>query len=96
MYQTVTTSIKREIESIKACALTMDGWVSSQHFGYMSLTLHLVNETFKLITRTLTIQNVTGSLTGQAIKDAIEELLEQWGIMRKAECITTGNGFKFN
>lgn len=74
------------------CGVTTDGWTSRQCFGYMSLTIHYVTKAFKLVTRTLAIKNITGNHTAEALKTKILELLNEWGLTNKAECITTDNG----
>ena len=84
--------IKSDIDKIDICSITTDGWTSIQQYGYMSLTVHYINDNFQLISRTVSIENLTGSHTGEAIQVAIRELLKKWEIYKKTECATTDNG----
>lgn len=88
----VKANIHKEIDTFDICGITTDGWTSRQCMGYLSLTIHYVSRAYKLITRTLAIQNVTGSMSGEAIKNKILQLLKEWKIENKADCITTDNG----
>ena len=96
MYDRVKRKIANELASVEVCGVTTDGWTSRQCFGYLSLTIHYVNEAFKLVTRTLAIKNITESQTGEKIKSKIVSLLNEWGLLDKAECITTDNGMVCN
>lgn len=58
----------------------------------MSMTIHYITNAFKLVSSTLAIQVITESETGEAIKEKLKTLLEEWGISSKLECATTDNG----
>ena len=92
MFDQVKSKIRKEIDTFDVCGLTTDRWTSRQCLGYMSLTIHYVTKAFKLVTRTLAIKNITGSQNGETIKNKIKQLLNEWGLSQKAECITTDNG----
>lgn len=92
MYDKVKEKISKEVDSFDVCSITTDGWTSRQCFGYISLTIHYVSQAYKTITRTLSIKNITGSQTGEAIKSKLIQILNDWKITNKAECVTTDNG----
>ena len=92
MFTKIKSKIAQEIASFDVCGVTTDGWKSRQRLGYISLTIHYVTNTFKLVTRTLAIKNITGCKSGKVLKNKISELLNEWGLTKKAECITTDNG----
>lgn len=99
MYDKIKKSIESEVQTFDVCAVTTDGWLSTQHLGFLGLTMHYVNDVFQLVTRTISIENITGHHTGEALKLHIEKMLNKWNVLKKMQCLTTDNGifysFKF-
>lgn len=60
----------------------------------MSMTIHYITKAFQLVSSTLAIRIIAESETGEAIKEKLKGLLEEWGISSKVECATTDNGNK--
>lgn len=95
-YLDVMQALKKDLEDLETCAITTDGWTSPQRFGYMSLTVHFIDNTFRLKSRTLTIENITGSHTGEALQACIREQLTKWNLTKNVEGITTDNGKNYH
>lgn len=91
-YNKVIKVIQRELDEVECCSITTDGWSSIQKFGYISLTVHFVNKLFQLKSRTLTIDHIVGSHTGEVLQNNIKDLLRSWNLLGKSESISTDNG----
>lgn len=81
---------------METCAATTDAWTSIQHFGYISFTIHFIDSSFRIKTRTLAIENITGSHSGENLANAIREILRSWSITKKVVGITTDNGYNLS
>lgn len=92
LHSAIERKIKSELEEVESCSITTDGWTSVQTFGFMSLTVHHVDNMFMQHSRTLAIENITGPHTGEVLQSSIKDLLEQWNILKKVESTTTDNG----
>lgn len=91
-YHSVKVQIQKELDDMETCALTTDGWTSPQRFGYLSLTVHFVDGNYNIKSRTLTIENITGNHTGEALQVNIRDILTRWNIFRNVVALTTDNG----
>ena len=66
---------------------------SFNRVSYMSLTAHFIGRQFKLKARTLAIEHISGSHSGEKIQNSIKELLRSYNIANKIQSITSDNGW---
>jgi hypothetical protein len=74
------------------CFFTTDIWSSLKNEAFIGITIHYITEEWKLKHFTLEITQITGSHTGAAICDLINNLLEEFNLKEKILSITTDNG----
>uniref|UniRef100_A0A1X7SLU2 DUF659 domain-containing protein n=1 Tax=Amphimedon queenslandica TaxID=400682 RepID=A0A1X7SLU2_AMPQE len=81
-----------ELESVEKCTFTTDLWTAQhQNRGYISLTVHYVNEYFKLQSKCLQTQEVTTDHTSISIEAVLSSMLSSWNIRDKVCGATTDN-----
>ncbi|XP_060871545.1 zinc finger BED domain-containing protein 4-like [Metopolophium dirhodum] len=84
MYIELKTKIMSTLETVAAVSLTSDIWTCSHNnASFISFTSHWISEDFKQHHSTLNIRNFQGRHTGFAIKNCLEELLNEWNLMDK-------------
>jgi len=72
-------------------ALTTDFWTSLKFENFMAITIHFIDNNWKLQHFVLDIFQFKGSHTGKNIADKIYDLLEEFGIKTKTIALTTDN-----
>ena len=79
MYNTATAKLKDIISDIDACAITHDGWTSISTESYGTITLHFIDEDWKLFNVVLQTRKIIGQHTAEAIKNNLMEAQVEWG-----------------
>ncbi|XP_069821004.1 E3 SUMO-protein ligase ZBED1-like [Dendropsophus ebraccatus] len=93
LYDKVREQVKKELQSIKHYATTTDLWSSRTMEPYISLTVHFINDEWKLCSRCLQTAYFPEDHTGELISQGLKEALESWGLKEELQvCITTDNG----
>ncbi|XP_040278097.1 E3 SUMO-protein ligase ZBED1-like [Bufo bufo] len=93
LYDKVREQVKNELRSIKYYATTTDLWSSRTMEPYISLTIHFINDEWKLCSRCLQTSYFPEDHTGELISQGLKEALESWGLKEELQvCITTDNG----
>ena len=84
MYIELKTKIMSTLETVAAVSLTSDIWTCNHNnASFISFTSHWISEDFKQHHSTLNIRHFQGRHTGFAIKNSLEELLNEWNLMDK-------------
>lgn len=91
-YCEIHSAVEKELESVKKCTFTTDLWTAQhQNRGYISLTVHYVNEYFKLQSKCLQTQEVTTDHTSISIETVLSSMLSSWNIRDKVCGAATDN-----
>ena len=69
----------------------MDGWTSRFQDSFVGITAHWISETWEYKEVLLGFEHLTGSHTGEALKDCFVQVMERYGLQRKILAITTDN-----
>lgn len=80
-------SLKEQLN--KACeyyCLSTDIWTDRSMRSYMAVTLHYIDDKFKMYDWTLEVESFPGKHTGAAIAAALDVVLARWGL-EKSFCV---------
>ena len=91
-FKEVCDIIKNDLAGAISIAATTDIWTSCQNLAYMAVTVHFVNEEWKLISHTISVRNLVGKHDNESLKEALIESFSEWGINDKIIAITVDNG----
>ena len=83
--------LKTMLGSVNRVSLTTDFWKSGQKIGYICLTCHFVDSSWKLQKRIINFCDVPPPHFGVVISDAIFKSLLDWGLENKVCTITLDN-----
>ncbi|KAK0132098.1 Zinc finger BED domain-containing protein 1 [Merluccius polli] len=93
MYTTEREKVAAEFRHIKHFAATSDLWSSRTMDPYISLTVHYIDEKWKLRTRVLETAYFPSDHTGEMIGEGLRTMLSAWDIREEdLVAITTDNG----
>lgn len=70
---------------------TMDMWTSNQNKGYMCLTLHWVDDDWKMQKRIINFFHVEGRHTGERLSYTVSSCLLKWYVEKKMFSLTLDN-----
>ena len=82
----------QQLLSISSCAVTLDLWTSCCMHGYFGITVHFMNDDWKMKSYLLCCQQIKGCHTGETIHLEYERVLEYYGIEGKVFKAVTDNG----
>ncbi|XP_073344944.1 E3 SUMO-protein ligase ZBED1-like [Pagrus major] len=89
----VRDQVETELREIKHYATTTDLWSSRTMDPYISLTIHFIDDEWKLCSKCLQTSYFPDDHTGELIAQGLRESLESWGLDEELMvCITTDNG----
>ncbi|XP_078128000.1 E3 SUMO-protein ligase ZBED1-like [Sander vitreus] len=83
--------VKASLASAERVALTCDGWTSHTTEAYVTITAHLINEEWELVTYVLQTRDMPESHTGHKLAEHLTKALAEWGITEKDPVIVTDN-----
>lgn len=86
LYQHTKKKIIDEIKLADHFAITTDGQTSSNSHKFIAVTASFINESWKLVCRTLACRDLNISNTGENIKCLIEDVLDEYKI-KKSEVV---------
>ena len=89
--------IERDLTGVEYFASTPDLWSSRTMEPYMSLTVHFINDNFRMQSRCLQTAFFPQDHTGELISQGLREAMASWGLQEdRLVCITTqGRSTKF-
>ncbi|XP_078153945.1 zinc finger BED domain-containing protein RICESLEEPER 2-like [Carex rostrata] len=91
VYENEKDNVKKVFQIVDRISITSDCWTSNQTIGYMCLTAHYIDKSWKLQKRIISFNELSPPHSGEAIADAIMESLGKWGIEDKIGTITLDN-----
>ena len=85
-------AIANLLQPITSVYLTLDLWTARSNYGYLGITCTFLDQNYNLNEIALTISHIKYPHTSENIRDAIEEILNEWNLQSKVFSITTDNG----
>ena len=96
LYTEIKEMVKSKVNGAKYFAATTDLWTSCNNHPYLSFTVHFIDDDWMLQSFCLDTVPLFEDHTGQNIAEAIDDILENWGLSKeKLVAITTDNGSNF-
>ena len=93
MYNECRERVEKELQNVAHFATTSDMWSSRTSEPYMSLTVHLIDKDWNLLSKCLQTAYFPEDHTGEIIAAGLSEALASWGLSEdKQVCITTDSG----
>ncbi|XP_043064693.1 E3 SUMO-protein ligase ZBED1-like [Drosophila ficusphila] len=93
MYADLTSKLQLILSKVDQCAITMDGWTSRANDGYLTVTVHFINESFELNAAVLSTEKLIDPLNHNAenIAASVRNVLSKWNLESKVNAIVTDN-----
>ncbi|XP_020599519.1 zinc finger BED domain-containing protein RICESLEEPER 3-like, partial [Phalaenopsis equestris] len=91
VYECEKDKLKFRLKDVRRVSLTADCWTSNQTIGYMCLTAHYIDESWKIRKVIINFIELEPLHTGTYICDAICECLLEWNLQDKISTITLDN-----
>jgi len=91
-YDYTFDALVKSLQTISSVSLTLDLWTARSNHGYLGITCSYLDQQYDLHEIALTLSHVRYPHTADHIKDAIEEVLNNWNLLSKVHSITTDNG----
>lgn len=91
-YNHTFKAISNLLEPVTSVHLTLDLWTAWSNYGYLGITCSFLDQKYNLNEITLTISHIRYPHNAENIRDAIEEILDEWNLRSKVFSITTDNG----
>lgn len=93
LYGEVRERVEEQLKSVSYFATTADLWSSRTSEPYLSLTVHFIDQDWKLVSLCLQTVYFHEDHTGEAIADRLADALTSWGLREDRQvCITTDSG----
>ncbi|XP_027368265.1 zinc finger BED domain-containing protein RICESLEEPER 2-like [Abrus precatorius] len=90
IYMREKEKLKEVICPNRVC-LTSDVWTAATSEGYICLTVHFVDENWRLVSKILNFYRMKPPHTGVELEATLFDYLKQWGIDKKVFSITLDN-----
>lgn len=106
-YEECLEKCKEKIKEVQAVSLTTDCWTSGNNESFMGVTIHFIDEDFKLQTMLLKCAVFNVSHTSANLSADLNNITEEWGVRQKVvlaisdnaanitSAIKNGTGWKF-
>ena len=82
-FELAKESLKKMLAELSGVGITTDLWTSRNQRSYMTVTTHFFDSDWVLHSRPLNTKEVDGSHTADRIRNALEEEVKEWGIVRE-------------
>ncbi|XP_053506474.1 E3 SUMO-protein ligase ZBED1-like [Ictalurus furcatus] len=93
LYSEVRERVQEQLKSGSYFATTADLWSSRTSEPYLSLTVHFIDQDWKLVSLCLQTVYFPEDHTGEAIAAGLTDALASWGLSEERQvCITTDSG----
>ena len=93
LYEKEKERVIEQIRGIQHFAITTDMWTSRANHSYCSLTVHYINDSFKLQSHLLEAKEFSDRHTGNNIAEELPVILDRWGLKPEMlSAATTDNG----
>ncbi len=81
LYEFEKENLKQDLKKASFFAFTTDTWTSNAVNGYITLTVHYIDDLWKMSTKVLLTGEMAESHTGKNIADRLTAAVEDWGIV---------------
>ena len=82
LYNAEKGALMKDISSASSIALTTDGWTSRATESYITVTVHFIDEAWKLKNYVLVTRPMHESHTGENIGSFLKETLAEWNLTK--------------
>ncbi|CAG8513583.1 6932_t:CDS:2 [Cetraspora pellucida] len=79
-------------DNVITCSLICDLWTGRNYMGYLGVTCSFINNNFQLNKLVLIIRYLPYPHTEESIAEALNVVINEWGLTNKIFTITTDNG----
>lgn len=83
--------VKAELEMVTDVSVTTDIWTSRATEGYITVTIHFLNQLWQLESLVLETRVLEGDHTGDVIAAALTEIVNDWNISGKVRVVISDN-----
>lgn len=80
LYKEAKNKLLSELSSVNHVALTSDCWTSLTMDGYISVTVHYINDKFKMVSRVLATRGLEVNTSAQNLASVLKDIVEEWGL----------------
>ena len=80
MYEETRQKLLKNLNEITGAAVTTDGWTSIATKGYVTVTVHYIDNEWNLRSAVLETKELPGSHTAEHLKDAMLTTLSTWNL----------------
>ncbi|GAU96370.1 hypothetical protein RvY_07826 [Ramazzottius varieornatus] len=91
-YVNIKAALVRLLDKADAGAINIDIWSSKRQRGYLGISVHFIDEKFRLRNFLLACPRFKGSHTAEAILKLTVEVIADYGLQRKIFYVGTDNG----
>ena len=91
MYDDLKNKIKDKLASAKQVSLTTDGWTSRGTKSFITVTAHIINESWKAESFVLSTEEFEESHTGDNLSKQFDNVLVEWNLNKENVSVTTDN-----
>ena len=79
MYNGIRDKVMEELDHAHSCSLTTDEWTSRSQDGYITTTVHFLDDSWRLQSRMLDTNVIHEAHTGQNLGRALKNTADKWG-----------------
>lgn len=90
-FEEVKLFVMNEVQKAKSVSLTTDCWTDSSSVSYITVTLHYVDDNFKLKTYNLETSTFTERHTAENLLNFLKLLCNEWNITNKVKLVLSDN-----
>ncbi|KAJ8958368.1 hypothetical protein NQ314_006429 [Rhamnusium bicolor] len=90
-YEECLVICKEKIKEVQAVSLTTDCWTSGNNDSFIGITIHFVDDDFKLQTMLLKCAVFNKSHISANLSDELNTISEEWGVNRKVVLAVSDN-----
>lgn len=83
--------VKAELAMVEDVSLTTDIWTSSATQGFITVTIHYLNQLWILESTVLETKCIEGDHTSEVIAATLRDIMDKWNILEKVRVVLSDN-----
>ncbi|XP_078443051.1 putative transcriptional regulator tpeD [Wolffia australiana] len=91
LYSELKIGIRARLEGVEKVAITLDCWTSANRISFLGLTVHWIDEGWKMCECVLAICQLEGTHSGKCLSEIVLEVLSDFNLSAKVCTMTTDN-----
>ncbi|XP_078444856.1 zinc finger BED domain-containing protein DAYSLEEPER-like [Wolffia australiana] len=91
LYSELKIGIRARLEGVEKVAITLDCWTSANRISFLGVTVHWIDEEWKMCECVLTIRQLEGTHTGECLSEIVVEVLSDFNVSAKVCALTMDN-----